>query len=421
MTSWSEVPFAELSASTRGAFSMGPFGSNITKENYTSSGVAVVRGVNLANGIFTDDGFVFISTEKADELASANVVPGDLVFTHRGTIGQVSMIPRNPRHSRYVIGSSQVKCRLDESKAIPEFYYYWFSSPLGQHSILAHTSTVGVPGIATPLSTIKRLRVPLPALEEQKSIAEILGALDDKIAANERNLATLNDFCSTWHERTFNRADFGTSAHTLAELVKSGLLTLGDGYRTKQSEHGEPGLPILRVADVGHGSITPSFTHYVSNTYRAAMGQKVSQPGDVVLTTKGTVGRVALIETDHPEFVYSPQVCYFRLTNDSPVSPLYLLHWFQGKEFWSQAGGLKGQTDMADYLSLRDIRSLRITVPSAADLTEFSRVCNPMQEQAEAKRRENRTLTTIRDTLLPQLVTGKIRIKDAERIVENAA
>ncbi|WP_406409566.1 restriction endonuclease subunit S [Streptomyces halstedii] len=268
---------------------------------------------------------------------------------------------------------------------------------------------------------IRNIPVQIPPYSAQKAIAEVLGALDDKIEANERQIATLNDFCSAWHQHITNRTNTNSATQTLTELVERGFLAVGDGYRTKQSEHGEPGLPILRVADVGHGAITPSFTHYVSNAYRGAMGSKVSQQGDVILTTKGTVGRVALIEAGQPDFVYSPQVCYFRLAENSPVSPLFMLYWFQGKEFWSQAGGLKGQTDMADYLSLRDIRTLRITVPSPADLSEFSRVCNPMQEQSEAARRENHTLTVLRDTLLPQLVTGKIRVKDAERIVEDAA
>ncbi|MFJ9523390.1 restriction endonuclease subunit S [Kitasatospora sp. NPDC101801] len=75
---------------------------------------------------------------------------------------------------------------------------------------------------------------------------------------------------------------------------------------------------------------------------------------------------------------------------------------------------------MADYLSLRDIRSLRITAPSPPNLAEFSRICNPMQAHAESMRGQNRTLAELRDTLLPQLVTGKIRVKDAERIVEDA-
>ncbi len=150
---------------------------------------------------------------------------------------------------------------------------------------------------------------------------------------------------------------------TFRELIDAGHLQVGDGYRTKQAEHGQPGLPILRVAEVIDGRIDPKFEDFVSDDYRPAMGQKISRPGDIVLTTKGTVGRVAMMPTGSPEFVYSPQVCFFRAPTTSSVVSQYLFYWFKSEQFWSQARSLKGQTDMADYINLADIRSLRILTP----------------------------------------------------------
>jgi type I restriction enzyme S subunit len=149
----------------------------------------------------------------------------------------------------------------------------------------------------------------------------------------------------------------------LDDLVSAGQLEIGDGYRTKQSEHGRPGLPILRVAEVLDGRIEPKFEDFVSDAFRQAMGQKISRPGDIVLTTKGTVGRVVMMPADGPEFVYSPQVCYFRAKPTGPLLGQYLYYWFKSEQFWSQARSLKGQTDMADYINLADIRSLRIELP----------------------------------------------------------
>ena len=147
---------------------------------------------------------------------------------------------------------------------------------------------------------------------------------------------------------------------TFRELIDAGYLQVGDGYRTKQAEHGQPGLPILRVAEVLDGRIDPKFEDFVSDDYRPAMGSKVSRPRDIVLTTKGTVGRVAMMPSEGPEFVYSPQVCFFRTMSTGPLVGQYLYYWFKSEQFWSQARSLKGQTDMADYINLADIRSLRI-------------------------------------------------------------
>jgi type I restriction enzyme S subunit len=146
-------------------------------------------------------------------------------------------------------------------------------------------------------------------------------------------------------------------------LAKEGFLEFGDGYRTKQSELGQPGLPILRVAEVLDGRVQPEFVDYVHNDYRHAMGNKISQPGDVVLTTKGTVGRVALIPREAPEFTYSPQVCFFRTSPNSPLLSRYLYYWLKSPEFKHQSASVKSQTDMADYINLADIRALRIIVP----------------------------------------------------------
>ncbi|GAA2470958.1 restriction endonuclease subunit S [Streptomyces thermolineatus] len=150
---------------------------------------------------------------------------------------------------------------------------------------------------------------------------------------------------------------------TIAQLVAQNALSFGDGYRTKKSEHGLPGIPILRVAEVQNGYISPDFTDHVSSSFRGAMGGKTSQPGDIILTTKGTVGRVAIMPDDAPEFIYSPQVCYFRVNKNGPLSGRFLYYWFKSPEFWRQAGSRKSQTDMADYLNMADIKSLSITLP----------------------------------------------------------
>ncbi|MFF9777036.1 restriction endonuclease subunit S [Streptomyces sp. NPDC013978] len=181
---------------------------------------------------------------------------------------------------------------------------------------------------------------------------------------------------------------------TIAELVHLGVLSFGDGYRTKKSEHGQPGIPILRVAEVFNGYIRPEFIDYVSVSFRDAMGGKVSRAGDIVLTTKGTVGRVTIIPEDAPEFVYSPQVCYFRVSKDGPLARKYLYYWFKSSEFWGQAGSRKSQTDMADYLNMSDIRSLSLTVPSRREQESIAAVLGALDDKIAVN---ERIVTTSRE------------------------
>ena len=174
---------------------------------------------------------------------------------------------------------------------------------------------------------------------------------------------------------------------TLGDLAKAGHLEFGDGYRTKRAEHGKPGIPILRVAEVLDGKILPALEDYVSDAYRDSMGQKISQPGDVVLTTKGTVGRVAIMPSNSPEFVYSPQLCYFRLRPGSPLLARYLYYWFKSEQFWSQARSRKSQTDMADYLNLADIRSLEISLPELREQQAVTSVLGALDDKIAVNER----------------------------------
>lgn len=150
---------------------------------------------------------------------------------------------------------------------------------------------------------------------------------------------------------------------TFAELVSEQLIEIGAGRPRTVSMNGHD-LPILRVADVLDGSIESSLQARTPRQDVPVKGSKVSRPGDIVLTTKGTVGRVALMPPNGPTFAYSPQLCFFRPAANGPLRSGFLYYWFKSVDFWNQANALKGQTDMADFLSLGDLQRMRIGVPS---------------------------------------------------------
>ncbi|MGH8424117.1 MAG: restriction endonuclease subunit S, partial [Pseudomonas fluorescens] len=154
-------------------------------------------------------------------------------------------------------------------------------------------------------------------------------------------------------------------------------------------------LPILRVAEVLDGKISPKFDDYVRDTFRPAMGAKISQPHDVVLTTKGTVGRVAIMTEDAPQFVYSPQLCFFRIRPGSPVSARYLYYWFKSDYFLSQARHRKSQTDMADYINLADIKSLTIKLPSENSSDALTAVLGALDDKIAVNEKITCHLTNV--------------------------
>lgn len=183
---------------------MGPFGSKLKTENFVQAGTPVIRGGNLTDSKFNDNGLVFVDDAKADELKSAWAFPLDIVITHRGTLGQAAIIPASATHKKYIVSQSQMKLSIDQSKADPYFIYYFLNSPIGQQRLLANTSQVGVPAIAQPTGSIKAIEIDLPEyVEDQAAIARVLRSFDDKIELNRRLSETLEAIAQAMFQSWF--------------------------------------------------------------------------------------------------------------------------------------------------------------------------------------------------------------------------
>src|SRR3990170_883816 len=182
---WRTCTVNEIKADDERGIAIGPFGSRMKADRYVADGVPVIRGNNISDTRALVGDLVFVSEETADELRSCNVFPGDLVFPHRGAIGEVGIIPSDELR-RYMLSTSLMKLTCNRDLVDPLFIFYFFRSQQGRHALLEHASTVGTPGIGQPLSSLRSIFVPVPPLPEQRAIAHILGTLDDKIELNRR-------------------------------------------------------------------------------------------------------------------------------------------------------------------------------------------------------------------------------------------
>lgn len=187
---------------------------------------------------------------------------------------------------------------------------------------------------------------------------------------------------------------------TLGELAKRGELEFSDGYRTKGSEYAPSGYRIIRAGDVIGSCIDFSGPDFVSSTRRQAIGSKAVRPGDVVLTTKGTVGRTARVRGVPEPAVYSPQLCYFRPTTVR-IDSGYLFHWFSSPEFVHQSTSMKSSTDMAPYISLSQLAGTRITLPPLPEQQAIAEVLGALDDKIAA----NRALVTSSVQLTESLFT----------------
>ncbi len=130
---WRTLTVAECASAEPYSTQIGPFGKALMADEYTPSGVPVLRGVNVNRGRFHDDDFVFVDAATADRLAKFESFPGDVLLVHKGTLGQIGLMPARRKYPRYIMGNSMIRVRCDPGKLLPEYLYYWMSSAEGQH------------------------------------------------------------------------------------------------------------------------------------------------------------------------------------------------------------------------------------------------------------------------------------------------
>ncbi len=183
---------------------------------------------------------------------------------------------------------------------------------------------------------------------------------------------------------------------TLGDLARNGVVEFSDGYRTKRTEHAESGFRILRAGDVRDGRIHPDGPDFVAAEYASVIGGKAARSGDVVLTTKGTVGRTGIVKHLSEPVVYSPQVCYFRNRRSDLIDLGFLHQWLSSPGFIDQAGYLKNATDMAPYISLRDLASVRIDFPALVTQRAIAEVLGALDDKIAA----NQSLSAVAAELM---------------------
>ena len=179
--------------------------------------------------------------------------------------------------------------------------------------------------------------------------------------------------------------------HSTGDLIAQGSLSIGDGYRAKNSELSTTGLPFARVGNIDGGFQFDDADRFPEHDL-PKVGDKVSQPSDVVFTSKGTIGRLAFVRETTPRFVYAPQLCYWRSLAPNMIDARWLYYWMSGGEFTEQISGVKGQTDMADYVSLSDQRRMAITLPPISIQRAIAGVLGALDDKIEQNRQTAQAL-----------------------------
>ena len=399
---------------------IGPFGSSIKVETFVQDGVPIISGQHLCGTRLEDNEYNFITVEHADQLANANVQRGDVIFTHAGNIGQVAYIPKTSRFERYIISQRQFYLRPNAKQVLSEFVTYYFKTAEGQHKLLANATPSGVPSIAQPVTYLRTIEIPLPPLSEQKTIAHILGSLDDKIELNRRMNETLEGIAraifKSWFIDFEPFRDQGMQDSPLGEIPKGWRVgTLGEFSSLNPETWSKETRPsVINYVDLSNtkwGRIE-SVTVYTQED-APSRAQRVLRPRDTIIgTVRPGNGSYAFISEDG-------------LTGSTGFAVLRPLRaeYAEFVYFAATAGeNIEALSHLADggaYPAVRPevVAATQVVRPSGDVLMRFSRVTGPLLDKMAGNERESRTLATLRDALLPKLISGELRVKDADKFI----
>ena len=371
---------------------MGPFGSNIKVSCFVDSGVPVLNGSNLEGFSLSEKTFRYVTRKKADSLNKANAHRGDIVITHRGTLGQIVFIPQDSKYDRYVISQSQFRVRCND-KVLPEYLVYYFHTPIGQHKLLSNASQVGVPALARPSSTFQQIEVVLPELSIQKCVVEIISTIQKKIVNNQELNDNLADLLQTIYQERF----------------VNDILAVNQGVLSDICSYSRDKVAVSEL------NIRTYFSTENMLSGKAGSTEATSLPTTSQTTAchKGDT----LISNIRPYFkkiVYCEDKCgcstdVLCFTPSQPRYSAYLFSTLYADKFFAfMVAGSKG-TKMPRG-DKQQIMTYPVVLPSEEELAGFNTIASPLLEQIYSNRAENKRLSILRDTLLPKLMSGEIDV-----------
>lgn len=430
----------------------GPFGSQLHKEDYVSNGTPIITVEHLAGNRISHENLPNVSDEDKARLAKYHLATGDLVFSRVGSVDRNALV--GPEEDGWLFSGRCLRVRVDKSQIDPIYLSYFFSLEGFKEHIRSVAVGATMPSINTKI--LSDVSIYFPPLLEQKAIAQILGSLDDKIELNRRMNATLEGMAQALFKSWFvdfdpvidnalaagnpipdelaARAEVrrqaladGTANREVAKSFPAAFQEseemgwIPEGWKVRpldkianyqnglalqkfRPKPGEIPLPVVKIAQLKTGDAI--WEELASPSIKP---ECILDNGDIVFSWSGSLmvtlwcgGRAAL--NQH----------LFKVT--SQEFPKWLYH------FWTKKHLADFQRIAADkavtmgHIKRSHLAEAMCSLPTVELIEEGTRILSPIIDQLIKNDLESRTLACLRDTLLPQLISGELRIPEAEQL-----
>ena len=356
--------------------------------------------------------YIDVENDKLPSRARRKVKKDSIIYsTVRPNQRHFGIIKTQPEN--FLVSTGFAVIDVDANVLNADFLYYLLTQPTLVETLhaIAEQSTSAYPSIKP--SDIEDLEIEVPDLATQKRIADILGSLDGKIAQNAAINENLLQQAIALYEHLIQNAEWPTATILdVAEKVAMGPF----GSNIKVSTFVPEGVPIISGNHLrGHFLEEPEF-NYITEEHAERLKNSIVYPHDLVFTHAGNIGQVAMIpdECKYDRYVLSQRQFYLRC-DETKVVPEFLLMFFHSAS---------GQHELLSYANQTGVPSI---AQPASNLKKIPFKCPPMQEQLMWReqvhpllgrylnnRLENERLSSLRDALLPQLMSGELDVSDID-------
>lgn len=429
---WRQAPLSEL------AHPDSPITYGVVKPGKEdANGVLFIRGGDIVGGRVLVEQLRTITSEVSQQYRRTQLYGGEIIVSLVGNPGQVAIVPDELKGANIARQVGLVRLRHDVDA---RYVKYFLSSPKGQEDLGAHS--LGSVQQVINLRDLKTVVVPIPPLQEQRAIAHILGTLDDKIELNRKQNETLEAMARALFKAWF--VDFepvrakmegrwqrgqslpGLPAHLYDlfpdRLVESELGEIPEGWEVTSidaefdvtmgqsppgstyNETGE-GLPFYQ------GRADFAFRFPKRRVYCTAP-TRFAKRGDTLVSVRAPVGDINMASEDCA--IGRGVAAVRHKTGCRSYTYQFMNSISDVFAQFNSEGTVFGSIGKKDFHAIANVK------PSRDLVLAYENLAAPLEDQIERNERESRHLAQLRDTLLPKLISGELRVKDAERFLEAA-
>lgn len=442
---WKETTLGEICKSQGGAIQTGPFGSQLHTSDYKEFGIPVVMPTNINDGGIFEDGIARIDSADVERLSQHKLRLGDIIFSRRGDVTKNALI--RSREIGWLCGTGCLKVRLgNESLATAKFISNCLRHPDTKDWLVRHAVGATMPNLNTGI--LSNVPVKLPPLQTQQEIALILDSLDDRITLLRETNATLEAIAQalfkSWfvdfdpvHAKMQGTQPEGMDEQTAAlfpdsfEESELGLVPAGwevefltdvfdfkegPGIRNWQYTNSDEGTKFINIRCIQDGDLTLGTANRITD--EEANGKYLHfhlEEWDVVVSTSGTLGRSAIVRKEHLPLMLNTSVIRFRPIAEK-VGFCFLYEYLNFPEFLYKLESMASGSVQKNFGPMH-LKQIKLVCAPISIISDFEAICLPLFEKVIQNRARIDNLVSLRDTLLPRLISGQLRVGEVDATI----